>query len=277
MSVDRSRPDDLRGALWTAAATLGVTMVAEPVYGFGEHSIGCRAIGPQGDGWLRVITERAVWAHGEFWVGNAASAAIEGVAKPTWLASHEWEDGGHRTRADLMTFVPVPVCSSTMVLRAGVELPDRWWESLRRSLDALAAWPTERTAFSQELATRRLLAFFGGQVDPTVGAWTTAHADLHWANLTAPDCHLLDWEGGGAAPAGYDAALLYCTSLLQPDIAARVHEVFADSLDNPDGVRAQLCAASTLLLRAAYGHDLDLAAPLHRHVSRLVSTKAASA
>jgi hypothetical protein len=110
-----------------------------------------------------------------------------------------------------------------------------------------------------------------------VGAWTTAHADLHWANLTAPDCHLLDWEGWVAAPAGYDAALLYCTSLLQPDVAARVHEVFADVLDSPDGLRAQLCAASRLLLRVAYGHDLDLVTPLHRHANRLVSTRAVSA
>jgi hypothetical protein len=277
VTADRSGPDDLRGALPAAAAALGVAVIGQPVYGFGEHSIGCRTTGPQGDGWLRVITERVVWANGEFWEGTAAAAMIEGIAKPTWHASHEWEDGDYRVRADLMSYVPVPVCSPTLVLRAGLELPDGWWASLRRSLDALAAWPTERTAFGQELATRRLLTFFGGQVDPTVGAWTTAHADLHWANLTAPDCHLLDWEGWGAGPAGYDAALLYCTSLLQPDVATRVYEVFADVLDSPDGIRAQLCAASTLLLRVAYGHDLDLATPLHRHVNRLVSTRAASA
>ncbi|MGH3921761.1 MAG: aminoglycoside phosphotransferase, partial [Pseudonocardiaceae bacterium] len=156
-------------------------------------------------------------------------------------------------KAELMTFVPAPVCSPTLTLRAGLELPDRWWESLRRSLDALAAWPTERIGFSQELVTRRLLSFFGGQ---------------------APDCHLLDWEGWGAAPAGYDAALLYCTSLLQPDIAHRVHEVFADLLDSPDGVRVQLCAAATLLLRVAYGHHLDLAEPLHRHASGLLRASA---
>ncbi|MGH8896374.1 MAG: AAA family ATPase [Egibacteraceae bacterium] len=190
------------------------------------------------------------------------------------MASHEWDDGDRRLKAELMAFVPALACSPTLALRASLKLPDRWWESLRRSLDALAAWPTERIGFSQELVTQRLLSFFGGKVDPTVGAWTTAHADLHWANLTAPDCHLLDWEGWGAAPAGYDAALLYCTSLLQPGIAHRVHEVFADLLDSPDGVRAQLCAAATLLLRVAYGHHLDLAEPLHRHASRLLRASA---
>lgn len=270
MRADPSRPGRLRGALSTAAAALGVAVVNEPVYGFGEHSIGCRAAGPQGGCWLRVISEQASWAHGKFWDGNAAAATIEGVSKPAWLASHEWDDGDRRLKAELMTFVPAPVCSPTLALRASLELPDRWWESLRRSLDALAAWPTERIAFSQELVSRRLLSFFGGKIEPIVGAWTTAHADLHWANLTAPDCHLLDWEGWGTAPAGYDAALLYCTSLLQPDIAYRVHEVFADLLDSPDGIHAQLCAAATLLLRVAYGHHLDLAEPLHRHASRLL-------
>ncbi|MGH3921365.1 MAG: aminoglycoside phosphotransferase, partial [Pseudonocardiaceae bacterium] len=64
----------------TAAATLGVAVVSEPVYGFGEHSIGCRVTGPQGDCWLRVISERRSWAHGKFWDGNGAAAVIKGVS-----------------------------------------------------------------------------------------------------------------------------------------------------------------------------------------------------
>jgi len=52
-------------------------------------------------------------------------------------------------------------------------------------------------------------------------SWTAAHADLHWANVLAPDCALVDWEGWGLAPAGYDAATLYVHSLLAPDTGER--------------------------------------------------------
>ncbi|MFI5800717.1 hypothetical protein [Streptomyces sp. NPDC051677] len=49
---------------------------------------------------------------------------------------------------------------------------------------------------------------------PAVSCWTTAHADVHWANLTSP-LRLLDWEAWGRAPEGFDAATLYAYSLLQ--------------------------------------------------------------
>jgi hypothetical protein len=49
--------------------------------------------------------------------------------------------------------------------------------------------------------------------------WHTAHADLHWNNLTAPDRVLLDRESWGQAPFGYGIATLYCHSLLVPGVA----------------------------------------------------------
>ncbi len=190
---------------------------------------------------------------------------------PAWFGQREWDRNGCRVRAELMTLIVEPLCSPTLELRARPELPTGWWESLRRSLDALATWPTQRIAASQELVTRQLLAFFGDQRDTRVTVWSTAHGDLHWANLTAPTCFLLDWEGWGMAPAGYDAAMLYCTSLLQPDVAGEVHEVFADVLEAPEGLLAQLCAVAHLLLRVNYGHHTDLAGPLHRHATRLLT------
>ncbi|MGH3624346.1 MAG: hypothetical protein ACRDQ5_21600 [Sciscionella sp.] len=39
---------------------------------------------------------------------------------------------------------------------------------------------------------------------------------------------------------GYDAAVLYCASILQPEIAIQVHHHFADQLDTYSGRIAQL-------------------------------------
>ncbi|MBE8523939.1 phosphotransferase [Amycolatopsis sp. H6(2020)] len=60
-----------------------------------------------------------------------------------------------------------------------------------------------RSALQVQLRTR---VFFGDRVDLAVRRWTTAHADLHGANLFEPDGVLVDWEGCGYAPAGYDVA-----------------------------------------------------------------------
>ncbi|MGH8908879.1 MAG: phosphotransferase family protein [Egibacteraceae bacterium] len=263
----------LHQALQLGADRFGVSLAGEPVYGFGgERSIGCRVSGPEGERWLRIVSEPARWAQGEYWEGNADAAEITAVAKPAWFGHQEWDRNGCRVRAELMTFIAAPVCSLTPELRTRPELPTAWWDSLRRSLDALAARPTQRIAVSQDLVARRLLGFFGDRLDARVTAWSTSHGDLHWANLTAPACCLLDWEGWGLAPAGYDVAMLYCASLLQPDVAREVYEVFADLLDAPEGQRAQLCAIAHLLLRVNYGHHTDLAGPLHRHATRPLTT-----
>jgi hypothetical protein len=72
----------------------------------------------------------------------------------------------------------------------------------------------------------------------TSTTWTTAHGDFHYANLCGPDLYILDWEGWGTAPAGYDAATLHSHSLLIPTVAARIREQFADLLAKPLRQRA---------------------------------------
>lgn len=66
---------------------------------------------------------------------------------------------------------------------------------------------------------------------------------LHWSNLTGPSLAILDWEGWGLALAGTDAATLHAYSLPVPEVAAQVHETFADILDTPDGLQARLLVA----------------------------------
>ncbi len=66
---------------------------------------------------------------------------------------------------------------------------------------------------------------------------------MHWANLTEPLC-LLDWEGWGMAPEGFDAAALYAYALLQPDTAAaRVRTAFP-VLGSPAAQPKRPCAPS---------------------------------
>ena len=172
-----------------------------------------------------------------------------------------------------MTLITDPVCSPTAELRAMVDLSDAWWASLKASLDRLSDWPTSRVYWDQFAVKRSLRADFGDAIDPEVDRWTTAHSDLHWANLTQTQCFLLDWEGSGTAPAGFDAATLYCYSLLMPAVARKVREVFSSDLDSRDGIRAQLCTVTRLTGRIAKGEFADLAPPLHRHARSLIEAE----
>lgn len=99
----------------------------------------------------------------------------------------------------------------------------------------------------------------------------SAPGNRHWANLTAPHLTLLDWEAWGMAPAGYDAAVLYCASILHPELRPDVHGTFADLLECPSGRIAQLAAILKLLCLVEDGEHLDIAAPLHRHARTLIT------
>jgi hypothetical protein len=258
------------GLLAQAAEHFSAILLGDPTFGWRDRSIGSHVRNVDGERWLRVVTSHSTWANGEFWTGNLDASAIHGVPKPRVLQVHEWTEESRSIRAELMTLVSGRVCSATQELRDELDLPDEWWTSLRHALDVLATHQTERVGATQEGISRRLLAFFGDKIDPTITTWRTAHGDLQWANLTAPALNLLDWEGWGLAPTGYDAATLYLYSLLSPNTARRVYETFADILDTPDGARAQLHVIGRLLLRVNGGDYPDLANPLHQHAQRLL-------
>ena len=105
----------------------------------------------------------------------------------------------------------------------------------------------------------------GDRTAPALSRWTTAHADVHWANLTEP-LRLPDWEGRGTAPEGFDAATLYAYSLLQPDTAARVRTAFP-ALGRPLAAEATVCAQ--LLQTVARGDNLVLEGPLQNWAEEL--------
>jgi hypothetical protein len=263
----------MKDLLSTAAARFGLTITGTPIYGWCDRSIGAEAASPKGGRWLRVVTEDARWAHGDFWTGNADAGAIKGITKPTVLDTAEWEQGPRKVRAEHMTLLHGQPCSPTDVLSQEARLPQTWWSELRRSLDVLAATPTRRVCVSSDHVVSRVRNYLGVDLDPDTLTWTTIHGDLHWANLDGPRFALLDWEGWGRGPTGVDAATLYCYSLLLPNTARRVFETFRDVLDSPTGTVAQLYAIARLLSRAEKGDYPDLVEPLRNRAALLTTAE----
>lgn len=74
----------------------------------------------------------------------------------------------------------------------------------------------------------------------------------------------------GPSPAGTDAATLLCYSLLVPEVAETVRELFADSLDTATGRVAQLYVVARLLRRIDGGDYPELAAPIVAHARTLL-------
>ncbi|MCP3800358.1 aminoglycoside phosphotransferase family protein [Allokutzneria sp. A3M-2-11 16] len=267
----------MRLNLARAATEYDLTITGTPVFGWRLRSISAPAHSPDGPRWLRVVTEEPQWAQGDGWSGNTDAAALVGIPKPVVLASTEWAEGEwRRQRAEVMTLLPGHPCSSTDVLRDELDLPQEWWTELRTCLGTLAATPTTRVNADQEKVNRRIHSAFGPGVTLDIQQWETIHGDLHWANLMHPRLGVLDWELWGTGPAGTDAATLYCYSLLAPETARTVHEVFADILDSPTGHAAQLSVIARLLRRAEQGDHPDLINPLRHRAATLLRISGSS-
>ncbi len=262
----------MRGNLDRAARHFALTVTGSPVFGWRLRSIGARATGTHGSRWLRVVSDYPQWASGDGWTGNSDANTLTGIPKPRVLGMTEWDDGGRRQRAEVLTLLPGRTVSPTDVLRHAVQLPPGWWAALRDTLDRLQTASTTRVNTRQDSIARRSRAAFGTEL--RIQRWETVHGDLHWSNLLSPQLGVVDWELWGRGPVGLDAATLLCHSLLVPDMADRVHGVFADVLDTPDGRIAQLAAAARMLGRVAGGDYPELEEPLRRHVTPLASTSA---
>ncbi|MEV0373240.1 hypothetical protein AB0I10_26055 [Streptomyces sp. NPDC050636] len=190
------------------------------------------------------------------------------MPRPQLLGWCDWTGDGWDYRAELYQHVDMPPVSHSPVLHHGVNLPDVWWHGLHQALGHLALVHTGRQAVREQYIRRRVPEYTG--ITPGEITWTTAHGDLHWANLTGPQLTLMDWEGWGTAPVGYDAANLYLHSLPVPELAERVRKEFAHILGTPAGRVGELTACTEVLQAAArvpfYG---DLADHVRQHVDHL--------
>ncbi|MFD9488686.1 hypothetical protein [Streptomyces sp. NPDC059991] len=185
--------------------------------------------------------------------GTASAEALRGIAKPGWFAGVAWRDEVEPVmwRADETGLLPgAPVGSA--VVAEDPRLAEEWWASLNASLEALAAQRTNRIAtpdtetLTQELVTGTIHSVFPG-VDTAVADWRPAHADLNWANVTAPVFCVFDWEDWGMAPRGLDAANLWGASLAVPALADRVRREQCSDLASRDGKLMMLFVAAKIL------------------------------
>ncbi|ROR38023.1 hypothetical protein [Kitasatospora cineracea] len=225
-----------------------------------------------GKGWLRLVSAPADRAGGKLWEGPQEAERLmpPAVPRPHLRGRHTWTNGEHGYLAELYDRITVPtITTHEPTLRKAPDLDDAWWDGLSTALDVIAAVPSTRVAVRQEYLDRAMPQYLGVPVDTRLPAWTTAHGDLHWANLTGPALTVLDWEGWGAAPAGYDAALLHSHSLLVPDTAAEIRRRLGSVLDTPAGRFAELVVITELLQTTTRGDNLDLEEPLRHRLSEI--------
>ncbi|MGW1533853.1 hypothetical protein [Streptomyces aureus] len=213
--------------------------------------------------WLRLVSAPADKASGKLWEGASDAQAAFGDLdgrRPALLGMYEAVGDATAYRAELSARVDEPVLSDDPILQHELQLPDTWWNDLAGTLEKVAAAETDRVAVRQQYMDRVIPEFIRIPA-PAATRWTTAHADVHWANLTSAPLRLLDWEGWGSAPEGFDAAILYAYTLLQPDTAARVRAHFP-VLGTSAGLAAEATACAQLLQTVARGDNTILEAPL---------------
>lgn len=274
--------DRMRAARAVAGAALGAVPSSQvpggtrEAWGWRGRTLGGPAIGPYGPGWLRVVHSPVEKAGGKLWTGpeDAERLVPLRVPRPRLHLVRQWAEGEDAYRAELYDFVADGAVSSGPVLTEVPRLTETWWSGLRTALDCLSNVRTERTAVRQAYLDRAMpkyLAFLGGPVPTAPPAWSTAHGDLHWANLAGPGLSILDWEGWGTAPAGYDAALLHAYSLAVPEIAERVRMELSDILASEAGRFAELVVITELLQSAERGDHPELVPALRERAGEVSS------
>ncbi|MEW2622725.1 hypothetical protein [Streptomyces sp. NPDC048106] len=232
-----------------------------------RRSVGART---DRDTWVRIERRLLSKISDQGWNGTECAARLMGVAQPVWQGSVVWRDAGEPAmwRADETEILPGnPI--GTAVLSEDPKLPDEWWRAFNSSLDALAAQSTSRVAspdtesVTQALVTEAIHSAFPRSFDTTIEQWVPAHADLNWANMSAPSFCLFDWEDWGNAPRGLDSASLWASSLAVPALADRVLRERRADFASRDGKLMTLFVCSKILGPDAHPQDPRLEPARH--------------
>ncbi|MGC5260596.1 hypothetical protein ACPXCO_06115 [Streptomyces cyaneofuscatus] len=281
-----SEPDDpavvdrMRAAHAAACAALGAVPCppasggTREACGWRGRTLGKPATGPYGPGWLRVVHSSVERAGGKLRTGpeDAERLVPRYVPRPRLHLVREWAEGDDVYRAELYDCVADGAVSAAPVLGEVPRLTPAWWSGLRTVIGGLSTVRTDRTAVRQAYLDRAMpkyLAFLGRPVPTAPPAWSTAHGDLHWANLAGPQLSILDWEGWGMAPAGYDSALLHAYSLAVPETAERVRRELSDILASEAGRFAELVVITELLQSAERGDNRELVPALRQRAGEV--------
>lgn len=262
-----------------AVLTVHAAPGAQQAWGWEGRTLGMPVTTPAGRAmWLRLATSAADnhQPDNPFWIGTveAQHQIPAAVPRPRLRRWHEWIDPQTEPawiyRAELYDHATT-ILSAVPAVTTPPAPPASWWAELRAALDTITAVPTTRRTVHPGFlrwAIPRYLTIAVTPPDET--GWTTAHGDLHFANLTGPRLQIIDWEGWGRAPAGYDAAMLHLHSLLVPDLAAQVHRELAHLLDTDAGPRTELCAIAELLHANAHAAARVPSEALRRRSDQLV-------
>jgi hypothetical protein len=254
-----AQPDDpavierMRTAHGSACTALDVrpdlASSSPEVWGWRGRTYSRAVTASDGRAWLRLAGSLTEWVNATFWNGSleAEKSLPPSVPRPRLRDTHDWTDGPWSYRAELYDHEPVHPVSPTPTLAAAPDLPSAWWAHLATTLTEVAAVPTRRLSVHQPFLDHAMPRYLGIPVATETPSWSTAHGDLHFANLCAPTLRILDWEGWGLAPTGYDAAVLHTHSVLIPPVAARVRREFAHLLATPAGRHAELVVITQLL------------------------------
>ncbi|MFI6152434.1 hypothetical protein ACIBCA_07065 [Kitasatospora sp. NPDC051170] len=256
-----------------SATALDVTPIgSREAWGWRGRTLSRPVATSSGDAWLRLVSAPADKAGGKLWEGPQEAERLMPpvVPRPRLRGRRTWTEGGHGYLAELYDRITdSTITTYEPILRKAPDLDDAWWDELGTAIDSIAKVPSNRVAVRQEYLDRAMPQYLGIPIDTRVPAWTTAHGDLHWANLTSPALAILDWEGWGLAPAGYDAALLHAYSLLVPDTAADVRRRLGHILETPAGRFAELAVITELLQTVTRGDNLELEGPLRARLAHL--------
>lgn len=225
--------------------------------------------------WVRIECRGIERLDGQGW-GLEAAVVLSGIPIPQWYAGISWHDEHLRVmwRADETQLIDqVPVGKSA----AAVGLPDSWWTEFDAAMDELGSANTPRLATPdlEPISVERVQAVidkvFAGASTP-IEQWTTAHADLNWANMTGPGLWILDWEAWGCAPRGLDAANLWFSSLAIPGLAEKVVQHRHADLESPTGRTMRLFKCAELLAWA--DENEPLYGPAKQAAQHLLDTAA---
>ncbi|WP_055522815.1 hypothetical protein [Streptomyces graminilatus] len=266
--------DRMRAAHHRARTALRVEPAPDEfeAWGWRGRTLSRPVTAADGSAWLRLASAPTGQADNTFWDGSrdAENAIPSSVPRPRLREIRDWTDQEWKYRAELYDHVDARSIAQSPTLTTVPDLPSAWWTALHAALATVTDIPTDRCTIEQQYLDWAMPKFLGTPIDTRAPDWATAHGDLHWANVCAPQLTIFDWEGWGLAPTGYDAAMLHSYSLLTPSIAARVRAEFADVLDTPAGHFAELVTITELLHGVERGGNLPLAEPLRQRAAHLL-------
>ncbi len=239
---------DKSAALREACALLKVSLANSPIQGYRSKSIGAPVVAPDGArSWIK-ISGRQDRLTDYLRKNEIEAGEFTGVPKPQVIAHLDWSSDGVTWRALQMTLAPSPTIETTPWSGARAHaLTDDWISRFRSAIGTVSRLHCKRQLVTPDDMATLIRSRFGDDIPIAANEWRMAFGETHWANVTAPDLMLLDWERWGLAPRGYDAAMLIGFSVADVSLKRRLQAAFKNDLRTPSGRVAQLFACAEIL------------------------------